>query len=113
MNMADDVTFRVFRGEPDSEGVPTGKMVDYTVEMDEGMVVLDVIHRIQAEHAPELVPAWIGAAPAACLSQRGDRGGASARVHDTNGRHHGRNTGGFSGGCQTNAGVPPHQGFGG
>ena len=58
MNMADDVTFRVFRGEPDSEGVPTGKMVDYTVEMDEGMVVLDVIHRIQAEHAPELSCRW-------------------------------------------------------
>ncbi|SVE31164.1 uncharacterized protein METZ01_LOCUS484018, partial [marine metagenome] len=48
--MADDVTFRVFRGEPDEDGVPTGEMIDYTVEMDEGMVVLDVIHRIQAEH---------------------------------------------------------------
>ena len=56
--MADDVTFRVFRGEPDVEGVPTGEMDDYTVEMDEGMVVLDVIHRIQAEHAPELSCRW-------------------------------------------------------
>ena len=56
--MADDVTFRVFRGEPDEEGVPTGEMIDYTVEMDEGMVVLDVIHRIQAEHAPELSCRW-------------------------------------------------------
>ena len=56
--MTDDVTFRVFRGEPDDEGVPTGEMVDYTVEMDEGMVVLDVIHRIQAEHAPELSCRW-------------------------------------------------------
>ena len=33
-------------------------MVDYTVEMDEGMVVLDVIHRIQAEHAPDLSCRW-------------------------------------------------------
>ena len=46
--MSGDVTFRVFRGAPDSVGDPFGKMVDYTVEMDEGMVVLDVIHRIQA-----------------------------------------------------------------
>ena len=56
--MADEVTFRVFRGEPDEEGVPTGEMVDYTVEMDEGMVVLDVIHQIQAEHAPDLSCRW-------------------------------------------------------
>ena len=27
---------------------PFGKMVDYKVDLDEGMVVLDVIHRIQA-----------------------------------------------------------------
>jgi succinate dehydrogenase / fumarate reductase iron-sulfur subunit len=56
--MAEDVTFRVFRGEPDSEGTPVGQMVDYTVEMDEGMVVLDVVHRIQAEHAPDLACRW-------------------------------------------------------
>ena len=56
--MSEDVTFRVFRGEPDEGGAPTGEMVDYTVEMDEGMVVLDVIHRIQAEHAPDLSCRW-------------------------------------------------------
>ena len=56
--MAEDVTFRVFRGEPDSEGTPVGQMVDYTVEMDEGMVVLDVVHRIQAEHSPDLACRW-------------------------------------------------------
>ena len=56
--MADEVTFRVFRGEPDEDGDPFGEMVDYTVEMDEGMVVLDVIHRIQAEHAPDLACRW-------------------------------------------------------
>lgn len=56
--MSDDVTFRVFRGEPNDEGTPTGEMVDYTVEMDEGMVVLDVIHSIQAEHAPDLSCRW-------------------------------------------------------
>ena len=56
--MGDEVTFRVFRGEPDEEGVPTGEMVDYTVEMDEGMEVLDVIHQIHAEHAPDLSCRW-------------------------------------------------------
>ena len=52
--MTEKVTFRVFRGESDSDGDPFGKMVDYKVDLDEGMVVLDVIHRIQAEHAPDL-----------------------------------------------------------
>ena len=56
--MSEKVTFSVFRGEPDSDGVPFGKMVDYKVDLDEGMVVLDVIHRIQAEHAPDLACRW-------------------------------------------------------
>ena len=56
--MVEKVTFRVFRGEPDSDGDPFGKMVDYEVDLDEGMVVLDVIHRIQAEHAPDLSCRW-------------------------------------------------------
>ena len=37
----DEVTFSVFRGEPDDDGEPFGRMVDYTVALDEGMVVLD------------------------------------------------------------------------
>lgn len=56
--MSQEVTFRVFRGVGDESGEALGKMVDYTVEMDEGMVVLDVIHRIQAEHAPDLSCRW-------------------------------------------------------
>ena len=56
--MQDKVTFRVFRGEADSDGIPFGRMVDYKVDLDEGMVVLDVIHRIQAEHAPDLACRW-------------------------------------------------------
>ena len=38
--MSDEVTFRVFRGTPDEDGDPFGKLEDYTVELDEGMVVL-------------------------------------------------------------------------
>ncbi len=58
MILTDSVTFRVFRGEPDKDGVPFGKLVDYKVDLDEGMVVLDVVHRIQAEHAPDLACRW-------------------------------------------------------
>jgi succinate dehydrogenase iron-sulfur subunit len=46
-------TMRVFRG--DAGG---GDFRDYPVESDEGMVVLDVIHRIQATQAPDLACRW-------------------------------------------------------
>jgi succinate dehydrogenase / fumarate reductase iron-sulfur subunit len=46
-------TFRVFRG--DSQG---GKGVDYTAEVVEGMVVLDAILQIQAQHANDLAVRW-------------------------------------------------------
>ena len=52
------ITFSVFRGVPDQSGSPIGEMKDYTVDLDEGMVVLDVIHRIQAEEAPDLACRW-------------------------------------------------------
>ena len=48
-----EVTVRVFRG--DSE---TGKPVDYNVPLTEGMVVLDAIHSIQANQAPDLAVRW-------------------------------------------------------
>tara|TARA_B100000965_G_scaffold372527_1_gene362270 strand:+ start:1587 stop:2354 length:768 start_codon:yes stop_codon:yes gene_type:complete len=56
--LADKVTFSVFRGAPDDSGVAQGEMIDYTVELDEGMVVLDVIHRIQSSDAPDLACRW-------------------------------------------------------
>jgi succinate dehydrogenase / fumarate reductase iron-sulfur subunit len=46
-------TMKVFRGGPDG-----GDFRDYRVEVDEGMVVLDVIHRIQATQAPDLACRW-------------------------------------------------------
>src|SRR6059036_2524444 len=45
--------FRVWRG--DSEG---GDLQDYTVEVNEGEVVLDIIHRLQATQAPDLAVRW-------------------------------------------------------
>ncbi|HEV7667906.1 MAG TPA: succinate dehydrogenase/fumarate reductase iron-sulfur subunit [Thermoanaerobaculia bacterium] len=46
-------TFRIWRG--DSNG---GELVDYPTEVSEGMVVLDAVHRIQAEAANDLAVRW-------------------------------------------------------
>ena len=51
--MASDHLFRVWRG--DDTG---GEHREYTVPAEEGMVVLDVIHRIQATQAPDLAVRW-------------------------------------------------------
>ena len=45
--------FRVWRGDTDS-----GDLVDFVVEVNEGEVVLDVIHRLQATQAPDLAVRW-------------------------------------------------------
>jgi len=48
-----EVTLRVFRGDRNG-----GKPVDYQVPLTEGMVVLDAIHSIQANQAPDLAVRW-------------------------------------------------------
>ncbi|MGP3967965.1 succinate dehydrogenase/fumarate reductase iron-sulfur subunit [Streptomyces sp. 6N223] len=48
-----DARFRVWRG--DSGG---GGLADFTVEVNEGEVVLDIIHRLQATQAPDLAVRW-------------------------------------------------------
>ena len=45
--------FKIYRGDDES-----GEMVDYQCEVTEGMVVLDVIHRIQADSANDLAVRW-------------------------------------------------------
>lgn len=45
--------FKIYRGDNTK-----GELVDYEVEVSEGMVVLDVIHRIQAEQAGDLAVRW-------------------------------------------------------
>lgn len=45
--------FRVWRGEGGE-----GALEDFTVEVNEGEVVLDVIHRLQATQAPDLAVRW-------------------------------------------------------
>jgi succinate dehydrogenase / fumarate reductase iron-sulfur subunit len=46
--------FAVFRGGPDDEG----EYIKYTVPVAEGMVVLDALHWIQANEAPDLAVRW-------------------------------------------------------
>ena len=46
------VSFRIWRGRED------GQFVDYQTEVSEGMVVLDAVHRIQAESASDLGVRW-------------------------------------------------------
>ncbi|MFN7922661.1 MAG: succinate dehydrogenase/fumarate reductase iron-sulfur subunit [Bryobacteraceae bacterium] len=51
--MARQAIFRIWRG--DKTG---GAFKDYTIEIDHGMVVLDAVHKIQAEHANDLAVRW-------------------------------------------------------
>ena len=46
-------TFKIWRGTGD-----TGHLVEYAIEVDKGMVVLDVVHRVQENHASDLAARW-------------------------------------------------------
>ncbi|MEQ1693738.1 MAG: succinate dehydrogenase/fumarate reductase iron-sulfur subunit [Gemmatimonas sp.] len=46
-------TFKIWRGERG-----TGAFADYSTDVTEGMVVLDAMHQIQAEHANDLAIRW-------------------------------------------------------
>jgi succinate dehydrogenase / fumarate reductase, iron-sulfur subunit len=51
--MAYDLSLRVWRGDRDG-----GEFGDYTVEVEEGEVVLDAIHRLQATQSGDLAVRW-------------------------------------------------------
>ena len=51
--MAYQAKFRVWRGDADG-----GALADFTVQVNEGEVVLDVIHRLQATHCGDLAVRW-------------------------------------------------------
>ncbi len=51
--MVATTTFKIWRGTAEK-----GEMVDYQTDVTEGMVVLDAIHQIQAESAPDLACRW-------------------------------------------------------
>ncbi|HLG16531.1 MAG TPA: succinate dehydrogenase/fumarate reductase iron-sulfur subunit [Blastocatellia bacterium] len=63
-------TFRIWRGDAES-----GKFEEYTAEFAKGMVVLDAMHRIQAEQAPDLALRW--------NCKAGKCGSCSAEVNGT------------------------------
>src|SRR3954469_23143643 len=46
-------TFRIWRGDPKG-----GSFQDYSTDITAGMVVLDAVHRIQAEQANDLAVRW-------------------------------------------------------
>src|SRR6516164_2073186 len=46
-------TFRIWRGD-----ASVGEFRDYTTEISSGMVVLDAVHKIQAEQANDLAVRW-------------------------------------------------------
>ena len=50
--MATTATFRIWRGDE------SGDFREYRTEVEEGMVVLDAVHRIQAEQAHDLAIRW-------------------------------------------------------
>jgi succinate dehydrogenase / fumarate reductase iron-sulfur subunit len=45
--------FKIFRGNKQG-----GNLIDYTCEIEQGMVVLDVIHKIQTDNANDLAVRW-------------------------------------------------------
>jgi len=51
--MTYNAKFRVWRGDADN-----GDLQDFTVEVNEGEVVLDIIHRLQATQASDLAVRW-------------------------------------------------------
>jgi len=51
--MSRKVKMRIWRGD-----VKGGEFKDVTVEANEGEVVLDVIHRVQATQMPDLAVRW-------------------------------------------------------
>ena len=51
--MTHDAKLRVWRGNATGGG-----LTDFTVEVNDGEVVLDVIHRLQATQTPDLAVRW-------------------------------------------------------
>jgi succinate dehydrogenase / fumarate reductase, iron-sulfur subunit len=49
-----DASFRIWRSEPGGGG----DFRDYRTAVEEGMVVLDAVHRIQADQTPDLAVRW-------------------------------------------------------
>lgn len=51
--MSDEARLSIYRGDKNN-----GQMVDYSIPVTPGMVVLDAVHTVQAMHAPDLAVRW-------------------------------------------------------
>ena len=51
--MSHEATLRIWRGDADG-----GELQDFTVTVNEGEVVLDILHRLQATQTPDLAVRW-------------------------------------------------------
>ena len=51
--MAEEATVSIYRGDDKQ-----GEMVEYTIPVSPGMVVLDAVHTVQATHSPDLAVRW-------------------------------------------------------
>jgi succinate dehydrogenase / fumarate reductase iron-sulfur subunit len=49
-------TFKIWRTHSEAPG--DGTFQSFDTEVEDGMVVLDVVHKIQAEQAPDLAVRW-------------------------------------------------------
>ena len=72
--MSYQASFRVWRGDADD-----GSLQDFTVEVNEGEVVLDVIHRLQATQAGDLAVRGIEDAQQDAVGIRRGHGKVRAR----------------------------------
>ena len=70
-------TFRIWRGDKSQ-----GAFKDYPTEVSEGMVVLDAVHRVQAEQAGDLAVRWNCKAGKCGSCSAEINGNAEADVHD-------------------------------
>src|SRR5579863_2008127 len=74
-------TFKIWRGQGTA-----ATFVDYTTEFENGMVVLDVVHRIQAAQANDLAVRW-NCKAGKCVVLGGNQRPAASDVHDADERH--------------------------
>lgn len=75
--MAYQASMRVWRGDDDG-----GAIKDYSVEVNEGEVVLDIIHRLQQTQTPDLAVRWNCKAGKCGSCSAEINGRAAADVHD-------------------------------
>ena len=70
-------SFRVWRGDRDG-----GQLEDFKVEVNEGEVVLDIIHRLQATQTPDLAAVRWNCKAGKWFVLHGDQRHAAAGLHD-------------------------------